>query len=177
MLITETDRLILRHFHIVDVEAMMQVFGDEEVMRYGPGVQTREWVAKWVRGCLEDYHAKWGFGLWAVVAKRSRDVMGFCGLSRFPDVGGQAETEVGYRLGRAHWGKGFATEAALAVRDYAFDSLGLNRLISIIDPQNRRSIRVATKLGMQYEKDVMFADYDHPDQVYSMVHPTRESSS
>jgi RimJ/RimL family protein N-acetyltransferase len=168
MLIAETDRLILRHLHIVDLDAMMNVFGDAEVMRYGAGVQTREWVAKWLRGCLEDYHAKCGFGLYAVVEKRSRAVVGYCGLSHFADVGGQPETEIGYRLARAQWGKGFATEAALSVRDCAFDHLGHTRLISIIDPQNTASIRVATKLGMRYEKDVMFADYDHPDHVYSM---------
>ena len=169
MLIAETDRLILRHFHIVDLDAMMNVFGDDEVMRYGPGLQTREWVAKWLRGCLEDYHAKWGFGLYAVVEKRRREVLGFCGLSHFADVGGQPETEIGYRLARAHWGKGFATEAAVAARDYAFGHLGLMRLISIIDPQNTASIRVATKVGMRYEKDVMFAHYDHPDHVYSLA--------
>jgi RimJ/RimL family protein N-acetyltransferase len=168
MLIAETDRLILRNLHIVDLDAMMNVFGDEEVMRYGAGVQTPEWVAKWIRGCLEDYHAKWGFGLWAVVEKRTRWVIGYCGLSRFPDVGGQPETEIGYRLARANWGKGFATEAATAVRDYAFDHLSLKRLIAIIDPQNTASIRVATKVGMRYEKDVLFSDYDHPDHVYSM---------
>jgi len=169
MHIAETDRLILRHFHVIDVDAIMSVFGDAEVMRYGSGVQTPEWVAKWIRGCLEDYHAKWGFGLWAVVEKRTRCVIGYCGLSRFADVGGQPETEIGYRLARVHWGKGFATEAAVAVRDYAFDHLSLKRLIAIIDPQNDASIRVATKLGMRYEKDVMFSHYDHPDRVYSMA--------
>jgi RimJ/RimL family protein N-acetyltransferase len=116
---------------------------------------------------LEDY-AKWGFGLWAVVEKPSRAVIGYCGLSRFADVGGRAETEVGYRLARAHWGKGFATEAALAVRNYAFDQLAISRLIAIIDPANAASIRIAKKLGMAYEKDVTFADYDHPDHVYAI---------
>ena len=81
MIIADTDRLLLRHFHIVDGDAMDRVFGDAEVMRYGAGVQTPEWVRKWLRGCLEDYYQKWGFGLWAVVEKSSRGVIGFCGLS------------------------------------------------------------------------------------------------
>src|SRR4051812_40748374 len=86
------------------------------------------------------------FGLWAVVEKSTRDVIGYCGLSRFEDVGGQPETEVGYRLIRSAWGHGYATEAATAVRDYAFDTLSLTRLIAIIDPRNVASIRVAEKI-------------------------------
>ena len=63
MVIAETERLRLRHFHIVDGEAMDCVFGDPEVMHYGPGAQTPEWVRKWLRGCLEDYHQKCAQGL------------------------------------------------------------------------------------------------------------------
>jgi ribosomal-protein-alanine N-acetyltransferase len=156
MIIAETERLLLRHFHVVDADAMERVFGDPEVMRYGDGTKDAEWVRKWLRGCLEDYFGKWGFGLWAVVEKNERETIGFCGLSHFADVGGGAETEIGYRLARAHWGKGFATEAARAVRDYGFSILGMPRLISIIDPRNIASIRLAQKTGLSYEKDVIF---------------------
>jgi len=156
MIVVETPRLRLRHFHIVDGEAMDQVFGDAEVMRFGSGTRDPDWVRQWLRGCLEDYHAKWGFGLWAVVEKRSGTVIGFCGLSRFADVGGQAETEIGYRLARRFWGHGYATEAASAVRDYGFGTLNLSRMISIIDPRNAASLNVARKVGMTQEKEVIF---------------------
>jgi hypothetical protein len=169
MIIVETERLILRHFHICDSAAMNCVFGDAEVMRFGKGVQTQQWVRVWLRGCLEDYHQNWGFGLWAVVEKNSRESIGYCGLTYFPDVGGQPETEIGFRLARPYWGRGYATEAAVAVRDYGFDTLCLPRLIAIIDPQNVASIRVAEKAGMQYEKDVMFEGYTHPDHVYAIA--------
>jgi len=169
MLIAETERLILRHFHIVDAEAMDRVFGDAEVMKFGKGAQSPEWVRKWLCGCLEDYFQKWGFGLWAVVEKDHRETIGFCGLSRFPDVGGSPETEIGYRLARAHWGKGYATEAASAVRDYAFGTLGLSRLISIIDARNPASIHVAEKIGMRFEKDVIFKGC--PNRVYAISRP------
>jgi RimJ/RimL family protein N-acetyltransferase len=66
------------------------------------------------------------------------------------------EIEVGYRLARAFWGRGLATEAAEAVRDYAFRVLALPRLVAIIDPRNRPSIRVAEKTGLWYEKEVLF---------------------
>jgi RimJ/RimL family protein N-acetyltransferase len=86
-------------------------------------------------------------------------------------VCGQPETEIGYRLARPYWGRGYATESARAVRDYALNTLRLPRLIAMIDPQNVASIRVVEKLGMHYEKDVMFEGYTHPDRVYAIVHP------
>jgi RimJ/RimL family protein N-acetyltransferase len=169
MLIAETERLILRHFHILDAEAMDRVFGDAAVMEFSSGVQSPQWVRKWLRGCLEDYHQKWGFGLWAVVEKDHRETIGFCGLSCFSDVGGSPETEIGYRLARVHWGKGYATEAARAVRDYGFGTLCMARLISIIDERNIASIGVAEKIGMRFEKDVIFEGF--ADRVYAISRP------
>ncbi len=168
MIVVETERLILRHFHIFDVDAMNRVFGDAEVMRFGFGAQTSQWVQDWLRGCLENYYQKWGFGPWAVMEKSSRETIGYCGLFYFPDIVGQAEVEIGYRLVRSAWGRGYATEAVCAVRDYSFNVLCLPRLIAIIDPQNVASIHVAGKAGMRYEKDVMLERYTHPDHVYAM---------
>jgi ribosomal-protein-alanine N-acetyltransferase len=166
-----TERLILRHFHILDAEPMFQVFGDPEVMHFSDGVQTKEWVHNWLRTCLERYYQTWGFGPYAVVKQGNQDVIGYCGLFYFPDVNGQPEVEIGYRLARSAWGRGYATEAARAVRGYAFHTLGLKRLIAMIDPSNVASIRVAEKIGMHYENDVMFEGYAHPDHVYVITFP------
>ena len=171
MVIVETDRLILRHFDIVDGEAMDRVFGDAEVMYYGDGVKTQEWVRQWLRGWLEDYYQKWGFGIWAIVERSGREVIGYCGLSHFPNRCGHDEMEIGYRLARPYWGRGLATEAAQAVRDYGFGTLGLPRLIAMIDPRNVASIRVAEKTGLRYERDVMFEGFTHPDRVYGITRP------
>jgi hypothetical protein len=165
-----TERLLLRHFHVLDAGAMYRVFGDPEVMRFGDGVQTKDWVENWVLTCLERYRI-WGFGPYAVIETRSREVIGYCGLFYFPDVGGQPEVEIGYRLARPAWGRGYGTEAASAVREFAFKTLGLKRLIAIIDPSNLASIRVAEKIGMHYEKEVMLEGYDHPDHVYAILRP------
>lgn len=156
MLIADAQRLFLRCFHVADLDAMMEVFGDAEVMHFGPGPQSREWVQEWLRGCLEDYYRKWGFGLWAVVHKPDLRVIGFCGLTRFDDIDNQVEIEIGYRLARTYWGRGLATEAATATRDYAFGVLALPRLVALIDPRNGPSIRVADKTGPRYEKEVLF---------------------
>jgi RimJ/RimL family protein N-acetyltransferase len=171
MIVVETERLILRHFHLFDGEAMDHVFGDVEVMRFGAGVQTKQWVGEWLRSCLEDYYQKLGFGPWAVVKKDSRAVIGYSGLFYFPDIAGRPEIEIGYRLARRFWGQGYATEAVTAVRDYGFGTLCLPRLIALIDPQNVASIRVAEKAGMRCEGEVMLEGYSHPDHVYSVVNP------
>lgn len=150
---------------------MYRVFGDPEVMRYGDSAQTREWVQQWLLTCLERYYKTWGFGPYAVIEKRSQDVIGYCGLFYFPDVGGQPEVEIGYRLAHRAWGQGYATEATAAVRDFAFTTLGMKRLIAIIDPSNLASVRVAEKIGMRFEKEVMLEGYDHPDHVYVINRP------
>ena len=168
--VASTERLILRHFHILDADVLSQVFGDPEVMRFGDGVQTKEWIEQWLHACLERYYRTWGFGPYAVVKKAGHDVIGYCGLFYFPDINGQPEVEIGYRLARAAWGKGYATEAVSAVRDFAFKTLTLKRLIAIIDPDNTASIRVAKKIGMRYEQNVMLEGYTHPDHVYAIIH-------
>jgi ribosomal-protein-alanine N-acetyltransferase len=164
-----TGRLLLRHFHTLDEEAMIRVFGDGEVMKFGDGPQTREWVHDWLRTCLERYYQTWGFGPYAVVERSTQEVIGYCGLFYFPDVNGKPEVEIGYRFARSAWGKGYATEAAGVIRDYAFHVLGMKRLIAMIDPSNTASIRVAEKIGMHYETVVMFGGYTHPDHVYAIM--------
>jgi RimJ/RimL family protein N-acetyltransferase len=105
------------------------------------------------------------------VSKTHSAVLGYCGLFHFPDIDGQPEIEIGYRLSRSFWRQGYATEAVLAVRDYGFNVLCLPRLVALIDPQNVASIRVAEKVGTKYEKDVMMESYDHPDHLYSIIRP------
>jgi RimJ/RimL family protein N-acetyltransferase len=75
MVIAETERLILRHFDIIDGDAMDRVFGDADVMHFGRGIQTPQWVREWLRRCLENYQ-KSGYGLWAVVEKNCAEAIG-----------------------------------------------------------------------------------------------------
>jgi RimJ/RimL family protein N-acetyltransferase len=170
MVIAQTERLLLREFRVDDGDAMDRVFGDAEVMFYSRGVQNPQWVRDWLSRRPENYE-RLGYGLWAVVEKHAEVVIGYCGLGYFADIGGQPEIEIGYRLARAHWGQGFATEAARAVRDYGFETLNLPRLIALIDPANTASIRVAEKTGLHHEKDVLLEGYTHPIRVYSIARP------
>jgi len=174
MNILETERLILRHFQMSDLDAMTAVFCDPEVMRFSDGVKSAPWVHEWLGRRVEDDRPRSSTGPWAVVERTTSATIGYCGLFHVPDVCGQPETEIGYRLARPYWGHGHATEVVRGVRNYAFGTLGLSRLIAMIDPGNVRSIRVAEKIGMHYEKDVMLDRYTHPDRVYVMSRPRND---
>jgi ribosomal-protein-alanine N-acetyltransferase len=165
--ITQTERLILRPFNILDVKVMCGVLCDPEVMLFSDGVKPPTGVRGWIENCVDNY-PKSDLGIWAVVVKNTNDLIGYCGLIQFPDIDGQPEIEIGFRLLRVCWGQGYATEAAVSVRDYAFDMLLASRLVSLVDPRNIASIRVVEKLGMRYEKDVMLSNYNHPDHLYSI---------
>lgn len=168
MIITQTKRLVIRYLRATDVQAMYRVLGDEDVMKFSDGVKTNDEVKQWINDQIKDYTVNNGRGAYAVVRKSDAEVMGYCGLFFFPDIAGQPETEIGYRLIKTQWGNGYATEAACAIRDYAFNTLKLSRLIAMVDPDNAASIRVAEKIGMRYEKNIMMDGYDHPDHVYAM---------
>lgn len=166
MLIAETERLILRHFHFQDVTALKVIFTDAEVMHFGEGVRSEAWIHTWLRQVIDHDYRQRGYGPYAVVEKISGQMIGYCGLFYFAELAGQSEVELGYRLARAYWAKGYATEAARAVRDYGFQSLGLKRLVAMIDPANTASLKVAKKIAMSYEKEVMLEGYSHPDHLY-----------
>jgi ribosomal-protein-alanine N-acetyltransferase len=165
----ETERLILRRFMPSDYEALNDLLGDAGVMESSvDGPLNRDQVRTWLKEQIDEYTKEQGNEVLAVVNKSTAELIGYCGLFQFPNIDGICETEVGYRFMRKSWGNGYATEAAAAIRDYAFSLLNLARLIALIEPTNKRSIRVAKKIGMKYEKDVMLEEYDYPDHLYSM---------
>ena len=165
MIVTETARLLLRHVDYNDLETFAALFADPEVMRFSLGRKSREETRRWIEGCLEDYRVdRWGYGLWAVILKDTGRVIGFCDLTKFHDIDGQPEVEIGYRFVRSFWGKGYATETVIAVREYAFYRLGMRRLISLIEAENAASVHVAEKIGMTLEK--VITKWDRPVGVY-----------
>lgn len=169
----ETERLMLRPFRLTDVDALMGVFGDADVMRFGDGTQTRDWVEGWVRDQVALFEDSTAAGVFAVVERASGRIAGYCGLQFYPDVNGQPEWEIGFRLAVAFQGQGYATEAAMAVRDFSFQKRGVDTLIALIDPDNAPSIRVAEKIGMTYVRDALLEGYSHSDRVYVVNRPGR----
>ena len=143
----ETDRLLLRRWREGDLDAYARICADLEVMRYLPATLSREESAEQITW-FERHWEERGFGLWAVEERASGEFIGFVGLMRHDDwPEGEHRTEVGWRLGRAHWGRGLATEGALASVRYGFGGLGLARIISITLPENAASRRVMEKAG------------------------------
>ncbi|MEB0075798.1 GNAT family N-acetyltransferase [Pseudomonas sp. CCI3.2] len=141
-----TERLLIRELKIEDVPALAAILGDAQVMRHSVGgVMTEKETREFVAGCVFSYQAN-DFGPWAVIDKATTTFIGFCGLNAEP-VEGAEEVEIGYRLSREFWGKGLATEAAMATRDYAFATLGIDSLIAIVEPENIASVNVIEKLG------------------------------
>jgi RimJ/RimL family protein N-acetyltransferase len=139
---------VLRPFIPADVEAIHPVYSDPEVMRHvgdGP-VAGREETARVVGEYIAQQERQ-GFSFWAVVERDSGTVIGDAGL--YPLDGRGPEVELGYTLGRAWWGHGYATEAARALLDAAFGELGLDEVVAVADPANAASIRVLDKLGME----------------------------
>ena len=167
----ETQRLKLRPLKHSDSDAFNVLFSDTEVMRSSIyGTKTQEEVKEWLANQIDSKHHSTGIELLAVTCKSTQVIIGYCGLAQFRNIG-EADAkilEIGYRLIRKYWGYGYATEAATAVRDYAFNELSITRLVALIEPINERSIGVAKRIGMSYEKDIMLDGYDHPDHLYTM---------
>ncbi|QIN81207.1 GNAT family N-acetyltransferase [Rubrobacter tropicus] len=158
----ETDRLLLRGWREEDIEPYARICADPEVMRFiGSGkTLTREQsgaqISRFVRHWEEH-----GFGLWAAEEKSSGSLLGFVGLAHLEDwTASGHDTEVGWRLDRAYWGRGFATEGAKASVDYGFERFGLATIISIIQPGNTTSRRVAEKTGLTLRGETRWRGID-----------------
>jgi RimJ/RimL family protein N-acetyltransferase len=123
---------------------MFALNGDPEVMRYLPdGPYASVEAARLFLERYQDVYRSDGFARWAAVEDATGRANGWCGLRRMPD----GQVDVGYRYLRAAWGRGLATEAALASLEYGFQRLGLPRIIARADPANVASVRVLEKIG------------------------------
>lgn len=164
MLVLETDRMRLREMRPTDADNLLGIFSDPLAMRYYPGTKDRAQTEDWIEWNLASYRNN-GFGLWVATLKGSGEFAGQCGLI-LQEVEGEREVEIGYLFLRRLWGQGLATEAARACRGYATEALGYKRLISLIDPGNWASRRVAEKVGMKLEKEII--KWNKPVCVYSI---------
>ena len=159
MAVLETQRLSLREFQLEDVDALTAILSDRETMRYYPMSFDRASVGDWIQRNRTRY-ANDGHGLWAMILKSTCELIGDCGLVT-QSVDGVDEIEIGYHVRRDLWNQGYASEAARACRDYGFANLNVDRLISLIRPENLASRRVAEKNGMTIWKEVTKADLLH----------------
>ena len=155
--ILETERLILRAFDSKDTDAYTEMVADEDVSQFISLVgKPMNRLEAWRSMAMQLGHWQLrGFGQWAVEEKASGDFVVRLGLYYPESWPGQ---ELGYALARTYWGKGYATEGAAAARDFAFNALGWDELISIISPLNLRSQGVAERLGETFREIWHFDD-------------------
>jgi RimJ/RimL family protein N-acetyltransferase len=155
----QSERLLLRPWRDADLAPFAALNADAEVMRHFPSTlsttQSDQFAQRVGKHIVEH-----GWGLWAVEVRGGSPFVGFVGLAR-PSFTAHftPAVEVGWRLARTAWGRGYATEAARAAVDYGFDRLALAEIVSFTTTTNRPSRRVMEKLGMSHDPD---DDFDHP---------------
>ncbi len=147
--ILETERLLLRELEVSDAKAMFELNSDPEVIRWtgDPPFESEAQVAEFLRN-YPDYDRN-GYGRWAVIVKESGEFVGWCGLK----LNEQNLIDLGYRFFRKDWGKGYATESALASLGYGFLALGMDEIIGRVARENPASVRVLEKIGMTFWKE------------------------
>jgi RimJ/RimL family protein N-acetyltransferase len=157
--VIRTPRLVLREWRDADLEAFAAFNADPRVREYFPSLMTRaESQASIDR--MRAHQAEYGFGFWAIDVPGVADCVGMCGLAwaRF-EAHFTPCVEIGWRIAQAHWGQGYAPEAARAWLDYGFATLGLDEIVAFAVIANTKSRRVMEKIGMSYNPT---DDFDHP---------------
>ncbi|MEM8837944.1 MAG: GNAT family N-acetyltransferase [Pseudomonadota bacterium] len=152
----ETERLILRGFRQDDLDDLLVIESDPDVTRFTGGVQSRDRIWRFMAAMVGHWSLR-GFGPFAIVGKDEEKVIGFCGPwypVRWP------EPEICWTFGKAHQGKGYATEAARRAITYVYETLNWETVMSPIDAKNFASQGVAKKLGATLEaQDLTFEDF------------------
>lgn len=148
----ETQRLYMREMTQDDYPALCKILQDKDVMyayeHAFSDTETQEWLDRQIKR-YEEYDHK--FGLWAVIEKETDEMIGQCGLT-IQDCDGEQVLEIGYLFQKAYWNNGFATEAAITWKEYAFETLGVDEVYSIIRDNNIASQNVAKRNGMTVKK-------------------------
>ena len=152
-IILETRRLLLRHLVLSDLDDLFALYSDPDVIRYIPDApRTLEEAREELEWFMNGHPRSPELGLWGTIHKETTQFIGRCGLLPWT-IDGKDEVEVAFALSKAHWGQGLATEVAQALVQYGFEHLRVSRLICVIDHGNKASIKVATRIGMTFEKE------------------------
>ena len=157
----DSDRLFLREMTMDDFDALYKVLADKEIMQHYPYTFDEERVRAWIQRNMDRYE-KFGFGLWAVCLKETGEMIGDCGLT-LQNIEGEMLPEIGYHIRADQQRKGYAREAAAAVRDWAFANTEYPALYSYCKYTNVPSYKTAEAIGMHFEKE-------YPDEANGITH-------
>ena len=145
-IILETSRLLLREMRVSDMDSLSSILRDDKVMYAYNGAFNEEETEQWMQKQLQRYK-DFGFGLWAVLKKDTGEMIGQCGIT-MQEYNNELVSEIGYLFAYKYWHNGYATEAAMACREYGFEKLQFDALYSIIRDTNIASQNVAIRNGM-----------------------------
>jgi len=166
----ETDRFIVRRWMTDDAEAAFKIYSDPEVMAFigmgRPPVESIEAMRSGLQRMI-DRDSGTPYGSFPYLEKATGELVGAVLLKPLPN---SEKVEVGWHLGREHWGRGYATETGRAALDYGFNTLGLEKIYAVVHPANTASIRVTQRLGMKpigrttefYDQELEFFELDRP---------------
>ena len=160
-IILKTDRLFLREMTMDDFDALYKVLADRNIMQHYPYTFDEKRVSDWIERNMNRYN-EYGFGLWAVCLKETGEMIGDCGLT-LQNIEGEMLPEIGYHIRADHQRKGYAKEAAAAVRDWAFTNTDYPALYSYCKYTNVGSYKTAESIGMHFEKE-------YPDSENKITH-------
>ena len=162
-----TERLILRPMTERDADFILELLNEPSFIRNigDRKVRTLEGAKAYITNGPVASYAKNGFGLYLVQLRQSGESMGMCGLIQRNTL---KDVDIGYAFLPKFWSKGYAFEAAQAMKQYAQDELGLKRLVAVVDPENLPSIRLLEKLGMRYERIVRLSADDIELKLFAM---------
>lgn len=150
MKIIETERLYLRELQIDDKKDLMKVLSNPESMEFYSNPFSEEEVERWIQWNIDNYK-KYKHGLWAIILKDHEVFIGDCGIT-LQNIGDETVPEIGFHIIKEYCNNGFATEAALACKEYAFKVLHYHEVFSYTRVRNIPSQKVAEKIGMQVYK-------------------------
>ncbi len=151
IVIIETNRLILREYTLDDFDNLYEIVSDPETMRHYPKPFDEERTRDWIEWNLENYK-NYGFGLWVVTLKETGEFIGDCGIS-IQNIDWELLPEIGYHIHKKYWRRGFGSEAARAVRDWAFENTDYNCIYSYMKYTNVGSYSTAIANGMRKVKE------------------------
>ncbi len=167
----DAERIRFRHLVPGDLDALFHLYGDPEIRRHFPdGVRTREETREELEWFRNGHPRRPELGLWATELKEDGTFLGRSGLLPWT-IEGVEEVEIAYMVAKEHWRRGYGAEVARALVRHGFATLGLPRLIALIDPGHAASIRTAVSAGLAFEKRVVMDGV--ASDVYAVLNSTR----
>lgn len=165
--VIQTSRLNLRKFELSDASFVLQLLNSPNWLEFigDKGVHTLADAEAYLQNGSMKSYAEHGFGFYAVVEKSTHTLIGMCGLIK---RAGLENVDLGYAFLEEYTGKGFGAEATAATVAYALNTLNLNRLVAIVNPENSASINLLRKIGMRFERIVNIDDYQQSLALYAI---------